>query len=299
MLKGFVLRNLTDPPDSPARLVLSTRLFVSYRNGGRVLDNLQLSIAPGEMVGLVGESGSGKSTLALALLRLPDPAKVRIEGEIVLNGRDILPLKESAMRRLRGSEIALILQSAGTALNPLLRISSQLREAWAAHGREKSMTWQQAAFPLLERIRLPVTESFLRRYPREISIGQAQRVLLAMSLLHSPSLLVADEPTSAVDMITHAEILDLCRELNRDLGLAILWISHDLLSVASLCSRIAILREGRIVECGSVRQIFECPSEEYTRRLVASVPAHPLHSARLPSSDAPTTRMEVFQPGHR
>jgi ABC-type glutathione transport system ATPase component len=268
--------------NSASTPVLDTCLSVSYQKGKQVLSDVSLSFAHGEIVGLVGESGSGKSTLALALFNLLDRSRARVTGHIRLNGRDLLNLPEKQMRRVRGSEIALVLQSAGTALNPVLRIGAHLREAWLAHSSDASK-WKQAAASLLERVCLPSDEEFFRRYPSQISVGQAQRLLIAMALLHRPSLLVADEPTSALDAITHAEILALIRELNRDLGLSVLLISHDLLSAASLCSRLAILRDGQIVESGAPYRIFAAPEKPYTQRLIAALPPHPLdtHSLRV------------------
>jgi ABC-type dipeptide/oligopeptide/nickel transport system ATPase component len=274
--------------------VLCASLSVSYGDGPRVLDQFALSINPGEIVALVGESGSGKSTLALALLRLLDEKKARMSGSIVLNGRDLMPLKEREMRSLRGNRLSLVLQSAGTALNPLLRIGTHFRETWKAHRKQGSSEFKHAAEVLLERVCLPSSEEFLRRYPREISIGQAQRVLIALALLHKPDLLIADEPTSALDAITHAEILRLFRDLNRDLGLAILLISHDLLSVASICSKLAILRHGTIVESGAPATIFESPAHPYTRKLIAALPPHPLASHRYgPDTGADMRLIEV------
>lgn len=238
-----------DKPSSDGNQVLDLHLTVSYGSKPKVLDAIDLSIGAGEILGLVGESGSGKSTLALAIFKLLDRTAARVQGQVLLNGRDLLSLSERKMREVRGSEVSLVLQSAATALNPVLRIGSHLREAWLAHGKYAS-EWKHAAAPLLERVCLPTSDEFFRRYPREISVGQAQRLLIAMALLHRPSLLVAHEPTSALDPVTHAEILTLIRELNRDLGLSVLLISHDLLSAASLCHRLAILRAGRILESG-------------------------------------------------
>ena len=267
---------------SATRAILDVHLSVVYQSRQQILSDVRLSIGHGEILGLVGESGSGKSTLALALFNLLDRTRARVTGRILLNGRDLIGLAEKQMRSIRGSEIALVLQSAGTALNPMLRIGAHLKEAWSAHAKDASQ-WKSAAFPLLNRVCLPCDQEFLHRYPAQISVGQAQRLLIAMALIHNPSLLVADEPTSALDAITHAEILALIRELNRDLGLSVLLISHDLLSAASLCSRLAILREGRIVESGEPNRIFGAPAHPYTRKLIAALPPHPLS---LPTNPA-------------
>jgi ABC-type dipeptide/oligopeptide/nickel transport system ATPase component len=171
---------------------------------------------------------------------------------------------------MRGREIGLILQSAMSSLNPALRIATQMREAWKAHASTGNA--DEVIAEALRSVGLPFDESFLRRYPAEVSVGQGQRILIAMGLLHNPSLLIADEPTSALDIITQAEVLELFRKLNREKGSAILLISHDLLSVASICHRVAILNGGRIVECAPTAEIFQNPKNEYTRRLVEAIP---------------------------
>ena len=255
--------------------LLKTRLSVDYPNKPDVLDDVQLDISKGEILGLVGESGSGKSTIALALLRLLDHKGASIHGEILFDGRDLLRLRPRDMRQIRGREIALVLQSPLSSLNPALRIGTQIAEAWRAHKPNEARQWKDRALELFDLVRLPVSEDLLVRYPRQLSVGQAQRVLIAMSILHRPRLLIADEATSALDAITQSEILSLFRDLNRKLNMAMLFISHDLLSVASLCSRIAILQKGRIVECGPTEQMFHDPRTEDTRALLQAVLRNP------------------------
>jgi ABC-type dipeptide/oligopeptide/nickel transport system ATPase component len=184
-------------------------------------------------------------------------------------------LKEREMRQLRGSEIGLVLQSPLSSLNPALRIGTQLTEAWKAHasGSREEAKWRIQES--LTAVTLPSDEEFLRRFPSQLSVGQAQRVLIAMAVIHRPALLIADEPTSALDVITQAEVLQLFRKLNQDLGTAILYISHDLLSVATICDQIAILNQGEIVERGSTAQIFNHPTHPYTRKLIAALPEKP------------------------
>ena len=225
------------------------------------------------MVGLAGESGSGKSTLALAIPRLLDSKGAMVRGRMVFDGRDLQRLTARQMREIRGRDIALVLQSPLASLNPALRIGSQLRESWRAHRRDGD--WKRRGLELFERVRLPADVAFLRRYPRQISVGQAQRVLIAMAVLHGPRLLIADEPTSALDAITHAETLELFRSLTRELNMALLFISHDLLSVGSLCDRIAVLSGGSIVESGSAADVFAAPLHPYTRALLAAIPRVP------------------------
>jgi ABC-type glutathione transport system ATPase component len=268
-------------------MLLDVQLNVDYPGRRGALQDLCFSLEQGEIVGLVGESGSGKSTLALALLNLLDFNSARVRGSVVFEGQDLLALDERTLRTVRGRRMSLVLQSPMSALNPMLRIGTHFKEAWAAHSKDRAL-WRQVAFPLLERVRLPDDDAFLRKLPREISVGQAQRVLIAMALLHSPPLLIADEPTSALDAITQSETLKLFRELNRDLGTAMLIISHDLLSVGTTCSRVAIMQSGRIVESGSVRQIFQDPCHPYTRRLINAIPRMPWSSLDEFRSAAPS-----------
>jgi peptide/nickel transport system ATP-binding protein len=252
--------------------LLEARISVDYPNKPGALRDVQFEIGEGEILGLVGESGSGKSTLSLALMRLLDHKGASISGEIRFAGRDLLALRPGEMRRIRGRDIALVLQSPLASLNPALRIGTQIAEAWRAHqSGAAAKQWKARALELFERVSLPAEESFLERYPRQLSVGQAQRVLIALAVLHKPRLLIADEPTSALDAITQGEILDLFRSLNRELHTALLFVSHDLLAVASLCSRMAILQHGRIVESGPTAQMFRDPRSDDTRALLEAV----------------------------
>jgi len=265
--------------------LLKARLSVNYPDKPGVLRDVQFEIGEGEILGLVGESGSGKSTIALALLRLLDHKGASIAGEILFNGRDLLRLRASEMRQIRGRDIALVLQSPLASLNPALRIGTQIAEAWRAH-HPNAKLWKPRALELFERVSLPAEESFLDRYPRQLSVGQAQRVLIAMAVLHKPRLLIADEPTSALDAITQSEILDLFRSLNRELNMAMLFVSHDLLAVASLCSRMAILQRGQIVETGPTEQMFRDPRTDDTRALLQAVLRNSSAAAGFAKGDA-------------
>ncbi|HUS07113.1 MAG TPA: ABC transporter ATP-binding protein [Bryobacteraceae bacterium] len=231
---------------------------------------MKLEVPDGEILGLVGESGSGKSTFALALLGLLGHTGAKISGRILLNGIDVLPYSERQMRDVRGRLISLIPQGASGALNPALRIGTQIREAWKAHSQESWKTESRRVKELLASCGLPDDEAFLRRFPGQVSVGQAQRILIVMALLHRPALLVADEPTSALDVITQQEVLDLIAKINRQHGMSVLFISHDLRSVAALCGGVAILHEGKIVECGPVTGVLAAPQHPYTKRLVAA-----------------------------
>lgn len=253
--------------------LLETRLSVRYRDT-LVLRELALTIQPGEIVGLAGQSGSGKSTLALALLRLLEWKGAKAEGSLRLEGRELLAAPEREWRGIRGRKIALVLQSAESALNPALRLRQQLRLAWEIHAPAWKETGLPRARELFAQCGLPGNAEFLERYPVQISIGQAQRVLIAMALLHRPALLVADEITSALDLLTQQEVLTTLRDVNRAYGTAILFVSHDLLALRSLCSRIAILAEGAILETRPTEELFRDPRDPYTRRLLAALPQY-------------------------
>jgi ABC-type dipeptide/oligopeptide/nickel transport system ATPase component len=255
--------------------LLAANLSVDYRNKRGVLRSVALRIERREIVGLVGQSGSGKSTLALALMGLLPVKGGEVSGEVVFNGKDLLRSSEKELRAIRGKEISIVLQSPLTALNPALSIGAQLSEAWKAHERGSATQGAAVIRLALESVSLPFDDEFLRRRPSQLSLGQGQRVCIAMATLHRPALLLADEATSALDPITQSEILNLFTGLNREMGTAILYISHDLLSVAALCHRICILHEGQIVECGTPESIFHSPRHAYTRRLLAALPNPP------------------------
>jgi ABC-type glutathione transport system ATPase component len=255
--------------------LLAANLSVDYRNKTGVLRNISLRIEHQEILGLVGQSGSGKSTLSLALMGLLSSKSGSVRGEILFRGKDLLKSSEKDLRAIRGKEISIVLQSPLAALNPALSIGSQLTEAWKAHERGNAAQGESSIQSALTSVSLPHDKEFLRRRPSQLSVGQGQRVCIAMAILHRPALLLADEATSALDPITQSEILNLFARLNREMRTAILYISHDLLSVAALCHRICILHEGQIVECGTPEAIFNSPQHEYTRRLVAALPSPP------------------------
>ena len=263
------------PERTSSDILLDARVSVRYGDKPAVLQDVVLEIRRGEVLGLVGQSGSGKSTLAMAILGLLDRKTTRAEGTIEVYGRDLLQLRERELRDLRGRKIALVLQSPLSSLNPALKIRTQLKEAWRAHAAGSTADCDAAIRSALGSVSLPSSDEFLRKYPSQMSVGQAQRVLIAMAVMHRPALLIADEATSALDVITQSEILALFRALNRSFGMAILYISHDLASVAGICDRIAILHEGQIVECGSTEQVLSSPRHEYTQRLMAAMPRMP------------------------
>jgi ABC-type dipeptide/oligopeptide/nickel transport system ATPase component len=248
---------------------------ISARYGARpVLHGVTGSIAEGEIVSLVGLSGSGKSTLALALLRLLDYRGGSVRGTIRLEGRELTALNGSEMRAIRGNRIGYVPQSPASALNGKLRVRTLLDETWRAH--RTGAPAKHFYSSLLESVQLPGTSDFVQRRSGELSTGQGQRLLIALAIMHQPALLLADEPTSALDAITQAAVLRLFEDLNRRLGTAILFISHDLLSVASLSRRVDILHEGLVVESGTPADIFLHPKHPFTRDLVAAMPRDPL-----------------------
>jgi peptide/nickel transport system ATP-binding protein len=255
--------------------LLSVRLDLDYPGKRRALEAVEFDIRSGEVLGLVGESGSGKSSIGMAILRLLRHKGAEVRGAVQLDGRDLLRLPEREMRHVRGREIGLVLQSPLASLNPALRLGTQFQEAWNAHRNTSRDEARREILRVLDMVSLPAEDAFLRKYPRQLSVGLAQRVLIGMAILHRPKLLIADEPTSALDVITQSEILKLFAALNRELNMAILYISHDLLSVAALCHRVAILRGGRIVERAVTERIFRNPVSAYARALVEALPVNP------------------------
>jgi peptide/nickel transport system ATP-binding protein len=262
--------------------LLAVDISVDYPAKSGVLRSVRFLLHSGEIMGLIGLSGSGKSTIALAVLRLLELRGGTMRGSILFAGRELTACREWEMRALRGSEIALVMQSPMSALNPALRIETQMREAWRAHRPEPWRSARAYARQLLTDMGLPDDESFLRCYPRQLSVGQAQRVVIAMAVMHRPKLLVADEPTSALDAISQVEILELFRRLNREIGMAILYVSHDLESVLSLCQTVGVLQQGRLVESGPVERVFTHPEEAFTRQLLAPVRCGSASTSRYP-----------------
>ena len=260
---------LIPTPAATARpALLATNFSVDYPDRIGVVRNIELRVEPGDIVGLMGASGSGKSTIASALLGLTGIQGGRARGEIWFEGVQLLGLKDETLRAYRGHRFAMVMQSPLSVLNPAMTIGQQMCEAWLAH---RQVDWEEPVCQALEQACLPQSAEFLELYPNQLSVGLAQRVLIAMAILHRPSLLIVDEPTSALDIVTAGEILTLFRNLNGELGTSILMISHDLAAVAALCGRVAILDAGAIVENGSRDQIFQNPRHPYTRRLVAAL----------------------------
>jgi ABC-type glutathione transport system ATPase component len=247
---------------------------ISARYGAReVLRDVTGRIAAGEIVALVGLSGSGKSTLALSLLRLLRYRGGEVAGKLVLEGRELIGLSDREMRAVLGRRIGYVPQSPAVALNERLRVETLLEETWRAHSATRA---PEAFFSkLLESVQLPVGRDFLRQRAGQLSTGQGQRLLIALAIMHKPALLIADEPISALDAITQSSVLRLFQQLNQRDGTAILFISHDLLSIASISHRVEILHEGCIVESGPPGELFRAPKHEFTQRLVDAMPRAP------------------------
>ena len=250
--------------------LLKVNLSAGYGKS-TVLDNISLELWPGECLGIVGTSGAGKSTLMLALLGLLPWRGGWTRGEVRMNGRDLLSMKDREVRHLRGKEIALVPQSPMSALNPAVSLRSQFRAAWTAH-ESSLINFEPRLRSLLERVQLPTDDAFLNRKSGEISVGQAQRITLAMALLHRPALLIADEPTSALDPVTQVEIIQLLRGIQREEGVALLYISHDFVSVLQLCDCVSVLDHGRIVTRTPVDALADPAAHPALKSLLATLP---------------------------
>jgi oligopeptide/dipeptide ABC transporter ATP-binding protein len=249
-----------------------TTVFETGRERVAAVDDVSFEIGAGETLGLVGESGSGKTVTALSIMRLVQPPGRIASGRIFLKGRDLLTLSEREMQGVRGAEIGLIFQEPATALNPVFTIGSQIVETLLVHRRATKREAKARAIELLQAVRIPDAAARINDYPHQLSGGMRQRVLIAMALACKPSLVIADEPTTALDVTIQAEVLDLLREMKAAFDLSLLLITHDLGVVASTADRVAVMYAGRIVEAGPVRAIFRDPQHPYTRGLLASIP---------------------------
>jgi len=239
----------------------------------RAVDDVSFEVRKGETLGLVGESGSGKSLTAYSILRLVQPPGRIASGRVLFQGRDLLALPEREMRKVRGAGIALIFQEPMTALNPVFTVGDQIAEAMLVHGLATRAEAKRRAVELLDAVRVAEPDRRVRDYPHQLSGGMRQRVLIAMALACRPSLVIADEPTTALDVTIQAQILDLLREMREAFDLSMLLISHDLGIIAGSADRIAVMYAGRLVEQGPVRDVFRSPAHPYTKALLASIPS--------------------------
>ncbi len=270
--------------------VLTVHLHAGYQKQ-EILKDLAFDLHPGERLGLLGPSGTGKSTLLLAMLGLLPQRGGWARGQVLIGGKNILALKGREARKLRGRAFALVPQSPLSALNPALSLQTHFELCWKAHCSTDKLRLQNRIEDLLSRVRLPSDPKFLKRKPGEISVGQAQRCALALALLHKPSVLIADEPTSSLDPVSQTEVLELLRETSEEHGAAVLFVSHDLLSVLRLCTDVAILSGGRLAERLAVQDIVTAKDETLRQLLRAlPVPAELLlqHTgSSLPASEEP------------
>jgi oligopeptide/dipeptide ABC transporter ATP-binding protein len=263
--------------------------FPTAKGSLRAADDVSFHVQPGAIVALVGESGCGKSVTTLALMRLVRPPGRIASGRVVFDGVDVLQMPESQLRSLRGGAMAMIFQNPMSALDPVFTVGNQLREVLRAHGDAGN------AAAILQSVRIPNAQERLRSYVHQISGGMAQRVMIGMGVAGRPKLLIADEPTTALDVSVQAQILDLLRAIRDEIGTAIILITHDLAITAQLCDRIVVMYAGQVVESATTREIFRAPRHPYTRALLdsmprlgqrrqrlAQVPGQPPHLAALP-----------------
>lgn len=233
---------------------------------------IDLTVADGEIMGLVGESGSGKTVTAMVVSGLMPHDRADVSGQVLLDGKDLLALTPAQMRKRQGCAISVVFQEPMSAMDPTMRIGPQVEECLRVHTDLPPGKRRELALQALRDVDLPEAEDVYRKYPHELSGGMLQRVMIAAAILPRPKLLLADEPTTALDVTIQAQILELLRRLNRELGMSILFISHNLAVVRKLCTRVAVMEKGRIVETGPVEDIFFHPQAPYTQRLIAAIP---------------------------
>ena len=263
-------------------LLEANNLTTSFKIDGEyypAVDDVSIRIRENEVLALVGESGSGKSATAFSLMGLHRHA--RVTGEVLFQGKDILKNNERQMNRIRGGDIAMIFQDPMTALNPLMKIKHQIQETLKIHGTGKKSEREPYTIELLEKVGIPRPERVAENYPHELSGGMRQRVVIAIAIANRPKLLIADEPTTALDVTIQAQILDLIRELQDDLGSGVLLITHDLGVVAEMADRVAVMYAGQIVEVAPVRELFKNPKHPYTRSLLNSLPSEEQLGSKL------------------
>lgn len=233
---------------------------------------IDLAVEKGEIMGLVGESGSGKTVTAMVISSLMPENKASVTGQVLLDGEDLLALDEKAMRQKQGSDISVVFQEPMTAMNPVMRIGVQVEESLRVHTKLSKEERRERALQALRDVDLSNVEELYNKYPHQLSGGMLQRVMIAAAIVSEPKLLLADEPTTALDVTIQAQILELLQRLNRERGMSILFISHNLNVVRKLCSRVAVMEKGLIVEQGDTEQVFRHPQAPYTQRLIAAIP---------------------------
>ena len=268
-----VAAQMTNPGTQPVLSVSNlTTSFLVDGEWRKVVKEISFDVMPGETVAIVGESGSGKSVTSLSIMRLLARASSRIEGEVRLNGRDLLALPEAEMRKVRGKDVAIIFQEPMTSLNPIFTIGRQISEALTCHGNISKAEAKAETIRLLEKVRIPNASSRFDEYPHQFSGGMRQRVMIAMALASRPKLLIADEPTTALDVTIQGQILDLIKELQEEEGMSVLFITHDMGVVAEISDRTIVMYRGEAVETGKTDDIFHRGQHPYTRALLSAVP---------------------------
>ena len=238
----------------------------------KIVEDISLSMEEGEILGIVGESGSGKTQTALSVMGLLGEYARMPKGEILFQGRDILQMPREELWNIRGREIGMIFQEPMTSLNPVMTIGAQVEEAMKIHSRFNARERKERALQMMQNVELPNPQLLYEKYPHQLSGGMRQRVMIAAALVMEPKLLIADEPTTALDVTIQAQILKLLQKINREQGTAVLFISHDLGVIRHLCSRVIVMNQGKAVEQGDVQEIFRHSSMEYTRKLLAAIP---------------------------
>ena len=237
-----------------------------------VVDDVSFCMEEGEMLGIVGESGSGKSMTALAIAGLLPRKEMKKSGEIIFDNKELLTLKRSELRNYQGNEISVIFQEPMTALNPSMKVGKQIEETLRVHTDMNKAERKAKALDIIERVELPEPQRIYESFPHELSGGQRQRVMIAAACISNPRLLIADEPTTALDVTVQMQILKLLRRINEKRNMAILFISHDLGLVKQLCDRVLVMHDGKVVEQGKTTDIFENPQDEYTKGLISAIP---------------------------
>ena len=248
--------------------------FQTEQGLARALDDISFEVNAGETLGIVGESGCGKSVTSLSIMRLlPKPAGNIVQGKVIFNGQDLVTLPADDMHNIRGNRIAMIFQEPMTALNPVYRVGRQLGETLALHNPKMSKSdIYDASIKMLERVGIPAPERRMKEYPHQLSGGMRQRVMIAIALLCNPEILIADEPTTALDVTIQAQILQLLKDLQQETGMAIIFITHDLGVIAELCDRVLVMYGGRIIEQADINTLFDKPGHPYTRGLLKAIP---------------------------
>lgn len=263
----------------------------------KAVDGVSFEVREGETLGIVGESGSGKSVTSLSIMRLLDQNGKIVDGKIIFKGRNLLELSESEMRKIRGKEIAMIFQEPMVALNPVFTIGDQIMEAIILHQNVSEKEARKMAIDLLRKVGIPEPEKRVDEYPHQLSGGMRQRAMIAMALSCRPSLLIADEPTTALDVTIQAQILELMKELQREYGMAIILITHDMGVVAEMSDKVAVMYAGKVVEYGDVKTIFTEPKHPYTYALLESIPRIDVEQERLKSIPGNVPDPLNFPPG--